>query len=329
MTNPLYRIEQLPTTSAAALREFDDRYLAALGAAEPTGWVDRLGALVPTAAPVVDFPVSQLRTKYERTQGEGRAKTFGEASFEINSEEFDDGYEASLLHIFQQVFAYRQWQLAPARLVQAEARFRHKQIALMLEAGESTPYLPKHLKGGAAKNFFSATHPANIFDDEPGTFSNYQSVGTDVVSIANLETEVTAMMQVKDENGDFMGVMPDTILAPIQKAEPLKNLLKQAMIADPVAGNAGVTNPYMNGFSVEVIPEFTDADDWYLVDSKLVGELAPFLSLRMTVPGELSLRRFDEASDFFKKTGRLRVESHIWYGFSLGLPHAIRKIKGA
>ena len=48
MTNPLYTIEQLPTTSAAAIREFDDRYIAALGAAKPTGWVDRLGALVPT-----------------------------------------------------------------------------------------------------------------------------------------------------------------------------------------------------------------------------------------------------------------------------------------
>ncbi len=74
MTNPLYSIEQLPTTSQAAIREFDDRFVAALGAAKADGWVDRLGALVPTSSPMVTFPVSQLRSKYQRTQGEGRAK---------------------------------------------------------------------------------------------------------------------------------------------------------------------------------------------------------------------------------------------------------------
>jgi hypothetical protein len=322
MTNPLYTIEQLPTTSAAAIREFDDRYIAALGAAPATGWVDALGALVPTSAPMVTFPLSQLRTKYRRTEGEGRAKTLGEKSFDVKSEEFDDGYEARLIDLFQKVFAYRNWQQAPARLVQAEEQFRHDQIAAKLEDGENADYLD------TGKKFFSATHFANLFDDSAGTFSNYQVTGTDVVDVTNIMAEVTTMSLVKDENGNKMGVQPDTILVPYEKSEPLKALLKQAMIAN-VAGTAGISNPYLNGFNVIPVKEFTDVNDWYLVDSKLVREVAPWVAMRQTMPGSLSLRVFDEASDFFKKTGRLRIESHIWYGFSLGLPHAIRKVKGA
>jgi len=320
MTNPLYTIEQLPTTSAAAIREFDDRYIAALGASQPTGWVDQLGALVPTSAPMVTFPVSQLRTKYQRTMGEGRAKTLGEKSFDIKSEEFDDGYEARLIDLFQQVFAYRNWQQAPARLVLAEQQFRHDAIAALLELGTTTACVDGEF-------FFDTDHPANLFDPSAGTWSNYNSAATDVVSVTNLAAEVTSMMGVLDENGKKLGVTPDTILVPTEKAEPLKNLLKQAMIA---VSSVSVSNPYMNGFNVIPVKELTDANDWYLVDSKLIAQgLAPWISLRQTVPTSLSMRVFDEASDFFKKTGRIRIESHIWYGFALGLPHAIRLVKGA
>jgi hypothetical protein len=82
----------------------------------------------------------------------------------------------------------------------------------------------------------------------------------------------------------------------------------------------------MNGFTVVPVNELTDVNDWYLVDSKLIGEVAPWVSLRQTVPSSLALRVFDEASDFFKETGRLKISAHIWYGFSLALPHAIRKV---
>jgi hypothetical protein len=319
MTNPLYTSETLPTTSLAAIREFDDRYLAAMGAAAADTWADRLGALVPTNSPLVTFPVSQLRTKFQRTQGESRGKTLQEKSFDLKSEEFDDGYEAELMKIFTQTFAYRQWQRAPAALVAAEERFRQAQIAALLEDGENINFLD------VGKKFFSATHYANVFDTSIGTFSNYDAAGSDVVSVTNIQAQVVEMNQVKDENGDFLGVHPDTILCHVSKAEPLKNLLKKEMIAT-VAGTASETNPYMNGFTVIPVNEFTDVNDWYLVDSKLIGEVAPWVALRQTVPSSLGLRVFDEASDFFKETGRLKISAHIWYGFSLALPHAIRKV---
>lgn len=327
--NPLYSIDQLPTTSQAAIREFDDRYLAVLGASQPTAWADTLGELVPTSSPMVTFPVSQLRTKYMRTEGESRFKKLREQSFDVKAEEFDDGYQANLIDLFTKVFAYRNWQQAPARLVVAEEQFRLNSIAALLEAGATTTCVD-------GKHFFATDHPSNLGDKSTvtTTWSNYNSAGVDCASISNIQTEVTSMMSVRDENGNKLGVSPDTLLVPTEKYEATKNLLAQQLIlaggTSTSVTSAATSNPYLGRFNIIPVKEFTDVNDWYLVDSKLVAQgLSPWLSLRMTVPQSLSLRVYDESSDFFKDSGAIKMSSHIWYGFALALPHAIRKVVGA
>ena len=44
--NPLYTQDTLPTTSQAAIREFNDRYIAAIGASKPTGWALEMGEMI-------------------------------------------------------------------------------------------------------------------------------------------------------------------------------------------------------------------------------------------------------------------------------------------
>lgn len=317
----LYTVDQLPTTSAAAIREFDDRYVAAIATAEPTGWHSQYGVVEAVNTPHTTFPVSALGLKYQETTGENRFKTASEKSFDIKSVEFDEGIEARLLDLFTQTFAYRQWKSGPAKLLAAEQRLVARKIAALIEAGASTACYD-----GA--NFFSASHPCNFAKSEFGTFSNYQSSAKDVVSVTNIAAEIALMRAaVKDENGDKLGVNPDTILVPTEKLEAVKNLLAQALILD---SSAGVTNPYQGKLNVVEIKEFTDANDWYLVDSSLIAQgVSPWLALRYVAPQTLGLRNYDESSDFFKDTGKIKVSSHVWYGFSLGLPHAIRKIVGA
>lgn len=336
MTNPLYSIEKLPPTSQAAIQEFVDRYLASIGAAPPPAWSD-LGDLFPTDTPMTSFPISNLAIKYQQTEGESRFKSLGEKSFDVKVEEFDAGVEAKLLDITKKIFAYRNWAQGPARMMLAEARHRNKSIVSLLESGQSTLWgaSAANPEGIDGANFFSATHLADFTDPTSTTWSNYQSSATDVVSIANIKAEVTAMQDVRDENGDKMGVDPDTILVPTAKYEPLKFLLAQNLMLETTTtpGNlaAGTTNPYSGKFNIVHVPEFTDANDWYLVDSKLMSAgLPPWISMRMTVGNPaLELRQWGEESDFFKNTGRIKVASHIWYGFALGFPHAIRKIVGA
>jgi len=322
----LYTIQQLPTTSQAAIRAFDDRYIASIGAAAPPAWAD-LGAIIPVDSPMVTFPVGNFGLSYKETKGDNRSRTLLEKSFDVKVAEYDEGYEGKLLDILSKTFAYQNWLRGPERLLMAEKRHINKQIVTLLEAGESTSW---PIDGA---NFFSASHLSDFNDAASTTWSNYQSSTKTVVSISNLEAEVTAMQGALDENGDKIGADPDTILVPTATYEPLKNLLAQSMILANGTGSAGVTNPYVGKFNVVHVPEFTDANDWYLVDSKLVAAtgLTPWLALKYQVPAAsaLALRYFDESSDYFKTTGRIKASSHIWYGFSLGFPHAIRKIKGA
>jgi hypothetical protein len=324
MSGSLFTIEQLPTTSAAAIRVFDERYLAALGAVKPTGWTDKIGDFNEVSSPYVTFPISALSLKYQKTREESRFKRLGpETSFDIKAEEFDEGVEAPLLDLFTQTYAYRKWTEAPKRLMLAEERHRARTIAQMLEDGVN-------ITGWDGKKFFATNHPANFADSGAGTFSNYQATPASVLDVAKIAAEVSAMMAVKDEQGEKMGITPDTIIVPVEKAEALKNLLAQALILDST-GAAAVNNPYYGGrFNIVVAPELTDADDWYLVDSKLVATgMPPWAVLRYSPPQSLGLRRFDESSDYFKETGNLRISSHIWYGFGLVFPHAIRLVKGA
>lgn len=324
MSGSLYTIEQLPTTSAAAIREFDDRYIAVSGAVQPSGWAETIGDYHDVNTPHVTFPLSALRLSYQKTREESRFKRLGpEKSFDLKVEEFDEGIEAPLLDLFTQTYAYRKWSEGPKRLQIAEARHRARTLATMLEDGVN-----QNCWDG--KKFFATDHPANFADSGAGTFSNYQASTKDVTDMALLAAEITAMKDVRDEQGERMGVTPDTIIVPVEKSEALKNKLAQALILDP-NGDAAVNNPYYGGrFKVIEAPELTDANDWYLVDSKLVSQgLPPWAILRYRAPESLGLRRFDESSDFFKNTGCIRVSSHIWYGFGLVFPHAIRLVKGA
>lgn len=366
--NPLYGFDELPKTSAAAIREFNDRYLAAIGAARPTGWADTLGDLIPTDRPMDTFPINQLRTFYQRSTGENRSKKLRETSFDVKTEEFDDGYEARLADLFLKVFAYRQWQAAPARLVTAEEQHRHNSIALILDGSGTRggSVGSANDPGGVSRlcvdgaNFFSTSHPVNMVDatvtrktDNSATWSNYQSSAKNVLGsqasgntgaflLDNLQAEVTAgENQVTDENGQLLGVKYDTIVVPTDYEEPLVNGLSNARLLTYVgqpgsgassAAGAAIENPYRGRFQIVGAKEFTQTSsstaDWYLVDSKLIREAPPWLALRQTMPANLAMRIYDESTDYFRDTGNLKISSHIWYGFSLVLPHAIRRIKG-
>jgi hypothetical protein len=368
--NPLFLSDTLPSTSLAAIREFNDRYLAALMAATPNGWADTLGTLQPTDSPLTTYPISQLNTRYQRTEGESRFKKLIEKSFDVKTEEFDDGYEAKVYDLLRKVFAYRRWQEAPGRFVLAEEQHRHTQIARILDGtgtrGGSVG--SANDPGGVGRlcvdgvDFFATTHPVNMTDstiarqiDGATTWSNYQSSAKNVLGssatgttgtflIDNLQGEVSSMRNsVPDENGQLLDVDPDTILVSMDYVEPLVNGLANDNLLVFVADQGGATNAmagaavrnvYKGRFNVVGVKEFTQTSgstaDWYLVDSKIIKAkgLDPWLALRETIPSSLGLRVFDESSDYFKDTGNIKMSSHIWYGFSLALPHAIRRIKG-
>jgi len=318
----------LPQSSQDALRIFDERYVAALGVVQPQTWVEQLGEFHPTPALSTKYPMSILSLKYGETIDQaGRFKTIGEKDTELTVVEFDEGVEIELLKVLMNSFSARQWELSAGRLLQAEQMFRLKTIADMLVANTATC-------GWDDLALFHDAHPSNPKIAGSATFDNLQASAKDVVSLANIEAEITLMLEVLDENGDPLGLEPDTIGVPRQKWQGLKNLLKQDFVPN-AAGTATMRNPYNdNVLNVVRMDALTDNNDWYLFDSAMINRgVVPWTQakLSLSAPGfdALSLRRFDETSDHFKKTGMIAVSSHIYYGSKFLFPHAIRKIAGA
>lgn len=314
----LFENELLPTTSEEAIREFNEKYLAVVSAAPAPTWADRF--VLGVGAPRITYPLSVFGAKFRETKEKsGGFKSMSEKSFDLKVVEYDEGYEAPMLELATNTFAYRNWSRAPERLRIAEQRHVSKQLATLLEGGTTTtsPW------DGVA--FFSAaSHKANPFDSAAGTWGNYQNVAADPAVVANITTEMTAMMSVKDANGDKLGVKATEIWLPTEKYLPVSHLLQQQRLA------SGESNPLFGQLTPVHVPDLTDTNDWYLVDGNLISMgFDPLIAAKYMPSDTLGLRFWDESSDFYKDTGHIKVSQHIWTGFGLVFPHAIRRVAGA
>jgi hypothetical protein len=275
--------------------------------------------VLPVGAPRTTFPISLMSTKFQETkERSGTFKTLAEKDFDLKVVEFDAGYEAKKMDILSNTFAYRNWSNAPGRFKLAEDRHVARNVASLLENGTAVASPWDDVA------FFDTAHKANPANTSSGTFGNYQSVATDPAVIASLQAEMTQMRLVKDENGDKMGVDPTEIWLPTQKFQLVSDMLSKEYLAN------GESNPLRGKLTPVHVPEFTDVNDFYLVDTNMFSMgIDPVVAANFRPSADLGLRQWNEQSDYFLDTGKLKVAAHIWYGFQLVFPHAIRKIVGA
>ena len=313
----LFTKDTLPSSSEEAIRKFDERYNAVIAAAKSDGWADQFVALVD--APRTTFPLSAFTSGFRETKEEsGRFRGMSDKTFDVNVVEFDDGYEAKLSDILSNVWAWQRWQEAADSFVESESRHHAKQLATLLEAGASTACSYDGV------NFFSASHLCNPMNASSSTFSNYQSSTLAPETLTNIQAEMTTMRLVKDVNGDKLGVEPDEIWLPTQKFQ----LVSDALNKDNLA--SGESNTLKGQIKPVHIPWLTDVNDWILADSKLLKKFTPMIAAKCTLfDAQLGLRLFDQTSDHFKKTGKIAASAHIWAGYGLLFPHALRLVKGA
>lgn len=321
----LYDKELLPASVQDAMILFEYRYAGAIDGAEPPGWARELGDFIVTDKPLVRFPIGEMASKYTAYKGDIRTKDLQDRYADIKTSEYQNGYEVEAIDLIQNPVRAQQWARVPAQFVNAEGRFINNQVAALLQGGTSA--------GNAwdTEFYFDTDHPANPSDSSMGTWSNYQSVAKDPANITNITAEVALMQEVKGPDGELLGINPDTLMLPVQKFEAVSTLLAQNFLA------SGATNPYFNRFKLMLNPSLgaLDANDWYLMDSRFIvaSGAYPWGTVQYVPPGplgqKLGLRWFDENSDYFKNTGRLKVSSHLHYASALLHPHAIRRIAGA
>lgn len=320
----------LPSSSQDALEMWDERFTAAQLLAAPQTWVDELGEVHAVPALSTKYPMAFLALKFlENKAREGRFRTIGEKECELTVAEYSDGVEIDYIKVITNTFSAKRWADSAAGMVQAEQFFKLKLIAAALEANTATC-------GWDDLALFHDSHLCNPKDPNSATFDNLQATGKDVSDIAKLEEEITLMAEVLDVNGDRLGVMPTHIGVPPAKFQKIKNTLKQDFIpstATPGAGTTTMRNPYNDGsLTVVRMDQLTDVNDWFLFDMGLISRgVVPWTLAKLALNGldALETRRHDTDSEMFKKTGRIGVSKHIYYGSKFLFPHAIRRVAGA
>ena len=159
------------------------------------------------------------------------------------------------------------WTPMMSGLGEAAKKWPDVQLAAFLEAGESTA----HYDG---VNFFSATHPVDLFDSSKGTYSNYYTGGSaKPLSAANYQAVRAAMAQTKGEGGRILNVLPDLIIVPPALERTALTLVNADMIpGDAATGASSNTAPVSNilkgSAQVLVVPELTSDTTWYLACTK-------------------------------------------------------------
>lgn len=313
--------EQLPASVQDMIRQFDYRYESGVTSAEVPTWAEDIGDRFTSDSPLVRLPVDLIVSRYTEYKGELRTKELEDRYADLKSIEHQDGFETPANDLLTNPLRARQWAKVPGEFLAGEKRLVNDMVTTALEAGTSGVNL------WDGEFFFDTDHPANPGDLSLGVWSNYQASTKDPAVLANITAEVALMQAVLGPDGKPIGADPDTLLLPIAKGEPVRTVLAQNFLA------SGASNPYFGRFKVVIIPTLTDTNDWYLVDSKMLGRMPPWAIFEYLQPGPLGqalrLRWFDENSDYFKNEGRLKVSSHVHYMTPLLFPHAIRRIAGA
>ena len=325
MSTPVKPIQEFGATSQRALENFDEQYSAAL-VSMPAVWTSILGDVISGGSLKDTYPVALNALKYRLDAG--KPTTFDTKVKEISivKRTFSAGAEAEAKRIRLGDFAYsRTWSMTPAAMARARMFLHNRLVADALEANATC-------FDGVA--FFSASHPVNAFDSSikyhsSATWSNLQSVATPLTE-ANLTQEKAAFKMTPGPDGEELGLEPTHVLVPTSLDDKAYNMISvQDLITSGSTNTTGtVRNPHFKSGIVNVrAPELAGTDttaNWYLV-SLTMPDIIPWILSE----GDEELLTYDESSDYYKDTGRIKVVSKLDIEAALVHPHCIRKITGA
>lgn len=118
--------------------------------------------------------------------------------------------------------------------------------------------------GADGKPLCNTAHPAS-----PNSSTTQGNMGTDALTAQNVEKARTSMLGWKDDKGNLIDVMPDTIIVPpaLRKAA----LVISDSDKEPDTNHNNV-NVWKGSLNVIEVPFLTNAKAWFLVDSRRMGD---------------------------------------------------------
>jgi hypothetical protein len=343
--------EEFGYSSQIALQNFRLEYNLALASLQG-GWSEQVGKMLSDGAIKTTFPINFRSLQYkERTAENAATGQPLNADIPVQQREFFEGQMIELRRLVKGDFAYIQsWAQLASDLARARTFLRDEVVQAILEAGTTGYWGASSVQptGIDGQPFFSTSHKINPFDSSKqlrgsATFSNYETTPA-ALGAAALTAEKNYATQVAAPDGRELGIQFDGVLYPSLLQETLYNLLKiQDLIIDArasqpaIGGGANVPNAfaqvrnphYQSGLEMTRAIQLAGTDvtaHWYLYSREAIARgLVPWVIAED--PTE-EVRLFDEASDFYKMTGFIKYESHVFLNAALLYPHGIRKVNG-
>ena len=153
--------------------------------------------------------------------------------------------------------------------------------------------------GADAVGLLSTAHPYS-----PANSSTTQAnEATLALTIDNLDTTRQAMRNFTDDKGQLLGVNPDMLLVPPELERTATQLVSERAIYEPNSAEFDV-NMFSGRFKPVVWNRLTDANAWFLIDSRLMKE---HLIWQWRIRPE-----FSQADDFDGLTAKFR--GYMRYG---------------
>lgn len=168
----------------------------------------------------------------------------------------------------------------PRALATSAMRTREKHAASVFNNAFSSSYT-----GGDGVALCSASHPYS-----PGNASTQSNTGTTALSYTSVISTRKLMREFKDDRGELVMVVPDTILVPPELEDTAWEIVNTQLKPGTADNDANFVRSKVR--NVIVWDYLTDANNWFLLDSSLA---AMYLNWFDRVPLEFSM---DPTSDF-------------------------------
>jgi phage major head subunit gpT-like protein len=175
---------------------------------------------------------------------------------------------------------YGQIKIRVQEMADVAARLPEKLVFQLLSSGFATVCYD-------GQYFFDTDHS----EGSSGTQSNK---GTTALSATSYGVARAAMGGFKDDQGDTLGLIGDTLVVPLGLEVTARTMLNSDFVSD---GTTTINNIWKNSASLIVSPYLTDANDWFLVATN--GVVKPII-LQDRTPVEFTALEADSENGFFR-----------------------------
>lgn len=204
----------------------------------------------------------------ERTRGLEGLASWEESNGPINYDDFEEGNLKTFTHrVFKKGI-----RLTREEIEDNQVNLMQNKVRLLAESGTRT--IAEHMANPFINAFSTSGDGAGAADglalcSATGRSTgkmNLANKGTTALDATAVKATRALMRKFKDSRGAILNVNPDTLVVPVDLEENAYVIAESTLKSGSANNDANIN---LNRLNVIVEPMLTDANDWFMVDSRL------------------------------------------------------------